>query len=68
MYTLILFIDFSILPESPRWLISKQRYDDAKTLLQHIAEKNKTHFDQTTYERFVNEDKKVRIRTKYFFV
>ena len=52
-------IDSSILPESPRWLISQQRYDDAEILFQHIAEKNKKTFDRETYKQFVNEDKKV---------
>ena len=49
----------SILPESPRWLVSKQRYEDAEILLRHIAERNKTEFNAAKYERFVQEDKKV---------
>jgi len=53
----------SILPESPRWLIAKQRYDDAESLLYHIAEKNKKKFDRVVYQQFVTEDKKVS--TKY---
>jgi hypothetical protein len=71
----ILFVDnVSILPESPRWLISEQRYDDAELLLHHIAEKNKTHFDLATYQRFVKDDKKVNTKylclrcTLYFFI
>jgi hypothetical protein len=52
-------VDFSILPESPRWLISKQRYEDAGLLLHRIAERNKKEFNPTTYQRFVNDDKKV---------
>ena len=50
---------FSILPESPRWLISNQRYDEAEVLFHRIAEKNRTHFDPIAYKQFVNEDKKV---------
>jgi hypothetical protein len=64
--TLFIFIfHFSILPESPRWLISKQRYHDAELIFQHIAEKNNTHFDPTTYQRFVDEDKKVTTKARY---
>ena len=64
LYILFIFlccfiIDRSILPESPRWLVSKQRYEDAELIFRHIAEKNKTHFDPETYQRFVREDKKV---------
>jgi hypothetical protein len=59
-------IYLSILPESPRWLVAKQRYDDAESLLNHIAEKNKKHFDRTVYQQFVTEDKKVCIR--YFYL
>lgn len=51
--------DGSILPESPRWLVSKQRYEDAEILLRHIAERNKKEFNAAKYERFVQEDKKV---------
>ncbi|CAF2530630.1 unnamed protein product [Rotaria sp. Silwood2] len=49
---------YFILPESPRWLISEQRYDEAGSIFHHIAEKNKTHFDPILYQRFVREDKK----------
>ena len=50
----------SILPESPRWLISKQRYSDAESLFRRIAEKNKKPFDETLYQNFVTEDRNVR--------
>ncbi len=67
MFLYYFIINFSILPESPRWLVSRQRYDDAGLLLHHIAEKNKTHFNPETYKRFVSEDKKVsaKIRPMY---
>ena len=54
----------SILPESPRWLISKQRYSDAESLFRRIAEKNKKPFDETLYQNFVTEDRNVRWSTR----
>jgi hypothetical protein len=62
-------VDFSILPESPRWLISKQRYEDAELLFHRIAEINKKQFDPTIYKRFVNDDKKVnkQINANYMY-
>ncbi|CAF1079935.1 unnamed protein product [Rotaria sordida] len=49
---------YFILPESPRWLISEQRYDEAGSIFHHIAERNKKQFDPILYQRFVREDKK----------
>ena len=54
-----IFIIHSILPESPRWLISKHRYEDAELIFHHIAEQNKVPFNQAAYQRFIKEDKKV---------
>jgi len=53
------FFSNSILPESPRWLISKQRYEEAELIFHRIAERNKTQFDPNKYKQFVTEDKKV---------
>ncbi|CAL1269581.1 unnamed protein product, partial [Larinioides sclopetarius] len=39
--TLIFFLYYSFLPESPRWLVSQERYDEAATILYQIGEKNK---------------------------
>jgi hypothetical protein len=61
-------VDFSILPESPRWLISKQRYEDAGLLLHRIAERNKKEFNPTTYQRFVNDDKKVNKQINDYYL
>lgn len=58
-------LNFSILPESPRWLISKQRYKDAERLFHHIAERNKRVFDQRKYQEFVTADKKVIKQLEY---
>jgi hypothetical protein len=50
---------FSILPESPRWLVSKGHYEHAERIFRRIAKTNKTYFDSAAYERFVKEDKMV---------
>ncbi|KAF8794656.1 Solute carrier family 22 member 3 like protein [Argiope bruennichi] len=39
--TLIFFLYYTFLPESPRWLVSQERYDEAATILYQIGEKNK---------------------------
>ena len=56
-----MFFRRSILPESPRWLVAKQRYEEAEELLKKIAARNKTSFNQATYDQFVKEDRKVMI-------
>ncbi|VIO97102.1 Uncharacterized protein BM_BM11809 [Brugia malayi] len=37
---IILFIYYFIVPESPRWLVSVGRYDDAKTIIKRLAKIN----------------------------
>ena len=67
IFFFVLFI-FSILPESPRWLVAKQRYEEAEELLKKIATKNKTIFNKATYDQFVREDKKVMTHAKQIWV
>lgn len=50
---------FSVLPESPRWLISKGHYEHAERILRRIAKTNGTQFNSLDYEHLINEEKKV---------
>ena len=38
------FSDASVLPESPRWLVSKNQFDKAEKILRRIAIRNKSTF------------------------
>ncbi|CAF2083479.1 unnamed protein product [Rotaria magnacalcarata] len=49
---------YFILPESPRWLISKGYYDEAEKILRQIAKTNNNNFDSIAYQRLVTEEKK----------
>ncbi|CAF1138814.1 unnamed protein product [Rotaria sordida] len=47
-----------ILPESPRWLISKGHYNHAERVLRRIAKTNGSFFDSMAYDDLINEEKK----------
>lgn len=59
MLLAILNCSFSILPESPRWLISKGQFDRAEIVLRRIAATNKKRFDPEAYEKVKDEQRKV---------
>ena len=52
MYSRVLAFLCSFVPESPRWLVKKQRYDEARDILHFIADVNK----QTLPEKMNFED------------
>ncbi|CAF4680516.1 unnamed protein product [Rotaria sp. Silwood1] len=47
-----------ILPESARWMMSKEHYKKAEKLLRHIAKTNKRPFDEEAFKRLKNEQEK----------
>ena len=34
--TILMILVFTVMPESPRWLVQKERYDEAKAVLKQI--------------------------------
>lgn len=53
-----IFFCWKILPESPRWLVSKGRLKEAKKVLEKIAKTNKAQLPDNVEEelRRMNED------------
>ncbi|CAF3391713.1 unnamed protein product [Rotaria sp. Silwood1] len=58
LFTVPYIFFYFILPESPRWLVSKGRFDDAEKILRHIATQNKRDFDQNAFQQMKEEQEK----------
>jgi OCT family organic cation transporter-like MFS transporter 4/5 len=48
---------FSLLPESPRWLLSKNKNDKAFSVLNTVAKTNKRVLSQDSWEKLIQEEK-----------
>ncbi|CAF1374210.1 unnamed protein product, partial [Didymodactylos carnosus] len=54
----ILLLLHSILPESPRSMVSKGRFNDAEKVLKCIATTNERNFDQNAFEQLKRDQEK----------
>ncbi|XP_048457023.1 solute carrier family 22 member 3-like [Rhincodon typus] len=45
-----------LMPESPRWLLSRKKYDEAQRILQNVAKRNKKHNFSTDIKTVQIED------------
>lgn len=61
-----IFCGFSLIPESPRWLISKSRTEDAYKILERVAKANKTRINKDTWGQFIDESTKCKQRDENF--
>ncbi|CAF0834845.1 unnamed protein product [Adineta steineri] len=58
LFTVPFMFFYFILPESPRWLVSRGRFDDAEKVLRKIASDNKRDFDPNKYQQLKEEQQK----------
>lgn len=52
-----------MLPESPRWLLTKRRDDDALEIIKNVARVNKRSLNMDTWNKFLEVEK-----VTYFFI
>ncbi|CAF0928905.1 unnamed protein product [Rotaria sordida] len=55
LFTVPYIFFYFILPESPRWLISKGRFDEGEKILRHIAKINNRVFNNDAYKKLKDE-------------
>ena len=60
------FLNASVLPESPRWLVSKSRFDEAEKVLRQIAARNKCKFDADAFQELKSTHQTVSENISYF--
>ncbi|CAF3704534.1 unnamed protein product [Rotaria sp. Silwood1] len=55
LFTVPYMLFYFILPESPRWLISKGRFDEGEKILRNIAKINNCTFNNDAYKKLKDE-------------